>query len=59
MKERRTGGERESKRDGEKAAEIEKHDESEMAKGEGGGHTDTERDRRKQMQIFSLELLKR
>lgn len=58
MKERRTGGERESERDGEKAAEIEKHDESEMAKGEGG-HTDTERDRRKQMQIFSLELLKR
>lgn len=37
MKERRTGGERESERDGEKAAEIEKHDESEMAKGEGGG----------------------
>lgn len=37
MKERRTGGERESERDGEKAAEIKKHDESEMAKGEGGG----------------------
>lgn len=37
MKERRTGGERERERDGEKAAEIEKHDESEMAKGEGGG----------------------
>lgn len=45
MKERRTGGERESERDGEKAAEIEKHDESEMAKGEGeGGGIQTQRE---------------
>lgn len=43
MKERRTGGERESERDGEKAAEIEKHDESEMAKGEGGAYRHRER----------------
>lgn len=55
MKERRTGGER----DGAKAAEIEQHDEREMAKGEGGAYRHRERDRRKQMQIFSLELLKR
>lgn len=39
MKERRTGGER----DGAKAAEIEQHDEREMAKGEGGIQIQRER----------------
>lgn len=44
MKERRTGGERESERDGEKAAEIEKHDESEMAKGGAYRHRERQKE---------------